>query len=108
MLTDGTGAMQFLKAVCYRYCQLAHPDAFTPEQLATPYGTETAGEVQDGYLKHYIPAKSKTFREPGAYHLRGEHRIAGGLGVATALMPVDALNTRPATAQKGPSASLSR
>ena len=24
-----------LKAVCYRYCQLAHPDAFTPEQLAT-------------------------------------------------------------------------
>ena len=52
-----------------------------------PYGTETAGEVQDGYLKHYVPAKSKTFREPGAYHLRGEHRIAGGLGVATALMP---------------------
>ena len=48
VLTDGTGAMQFLKAVCYRYCQLAHPDAFTPEQLATPYGTETAGEVQDG------------------------------------------------------------
>ena len=34
---------------------------------------------------------SKTFREPGAYHLRGEHRIAGGLGVATARMPVDAL-----------------
>lgn len=128
VLTDGTGAMQFLKAVCYRYCQLAHPDAFTPEQLATPYGTETAGEVQDGYLKHYVPAKSKTFREPGAYHLRGEHRIAGGLGVATALMPVDALkaavpplrrhrgriphsrhrptactkNTRPATAAKRP------
>ena len=47
--------------------------------------------MQDGYLKHYVPAKSKTFREPGAYHLRGEHRIAGGLGVATALMPVDAL-----------------
>ena len=23
VLTDGTGAMQFLKAVCYRYCQLA-------------------------------------------------------------------------------------
>lgn len=91
VLTDGTGAMQFLKAVCYRYCQLAHPDAFTPEQLATPYGTETAAEVQDGYLKHYVPAKSKTFREPGAYHLRGEHRIAGGLGVATALMPVDVL-----------------
>ena len=91
VLTDGTGAMQFLKAVCYRYCQLAPPDAFTPEQLATPNGTETAGEVQDGYLKHYVPAKSKTFREPGAYHLRGEHRIAGGLGVATALMPVDAL-----------------
>ena len=54
VLTDGTGAMQFLKAVCYRDCQLAHPDAFTPEQLATPYGTETAGEVQDGYLKHCL------------------------------------------------------
>ena len=26
VLTDGTGAMQFLKAVCYRYCQLAHPE----------------------------------------------------------------------------------
>ena len=101
VLTDGTGAMQFLKAVCYRYCQLAHPDAFTPEQLATPYGTETAGEVQDGYLKHYVPAKSKTFREPGAYHLRGEHRIAGGLDVATALMPVDALKAEPLRRHRG-------
>lgn len=91
VLTDGTGAMRFLKAICYRYLQLAHPDAFTPDQLSTFYGTENAGDVQDGYIENYVRAKSKAFRDPSAFHLKGEHRLAGELGVVTALIPLDAL-----------------
>ncbi len=91
VLTDGTGAMRFLKAICYRYLQLAHPDDFTEEQRAAYFGTENAGEVQDGYIENYVRAKSKAFRDPSAFHLKGEHRLAGELGVVTALMPLDAL-----------------
>ncbi|MFQ9681765.1 MAG: hypothetical protein ACLRZH_18225 [Ruthenibacterium lactatiformans] len=90
VLTDGTGAMQFLKAVCYRYCQLAHPDAFTPERCH-PLRHRDRGRGADGYLKHYVPAKKQNVPRAGRVSSAGEHRIAGGLGVATALMPVDAL-----------------
>lgn len=91
VLTDGTGAMRFLKAICYRYLQLAHADSFTPEQRSTFFGIENAGDVQDGYIENYVRAKGKAFRDPSAFHLKGERRLAGELGVVTALMPLPAL-----------------
>lgn len=90
-LTDGTGALRFLKAVCYRYCMLADPDAFTPAQRATPFGTEHAADVEDGYLKNYVPGKAKPYREPPALHMRGENLPPDTLSVVTALCPAAAL-----------------
>ncbi|MEG2036964.1 MAG: hypothetical protein RRZ93_03155 [Ruthenibacterium sp.] len=86
-LTDGTGAIRFLRAVCYRYFQLRSPEHFTKEQLTVPYGVEHASNIEDGYLKNYVPAKSATFREPTAFHIRAEKREAPGVAVTTALMP---------------------
>ena len=92
VLTDGTGAMRFLKAVCYRYCQLRWPGDFSPETRSVPYGVEQAGNVEDGYLKNYVPQKEKaTYREPAACHIRGEQRLSFDLGVTTLLIPVEAL-----------------
>lgn len=84
VLTDGTGAMQFLKAVCYRYCQLAHPDAFTPEQLATPYGTETAGEVPGRIPQALRSGQKQNVPRTGRVSSAGRapHRGRAGRGTA--------------------------
>lgn len=89
VLTDGVGAMRFLKALCYRYLQLAHPQALPG---GTRFGAEQAANVQDGYMKHYVPQKHRaTYRESPAFRIRGEQRPAFELGVYTALMPLAAV-----------------
>lgn len=88
VLTDGTGALRFLRAICYRYLMLKEPERFTAVQHETLFGTENAANVEDGYLKSYVPAQKKTFKEPAAFHIRGERRISGGLGIVTALCSV--------------------
>lgn len=89
-LTDGTGAMRFLKALCYRYCQLAYPQDPALGDT-TRYGLSEAGNVEDCYLKYYRPSQGRSFRSPRACTLRGERRLDGDVGVTTALLPVAAL-----------------
>ena len=87
-LTDGTGAMRFLKALCYQYIKLAHAADFTPQQQETPHGVEHAANTEDAYLKNYIPAKAATFKEPDAYRIHGDLRMLDSVGVLTAMVPV--------------------
>ena len=87
-LTDGTGALRFLQALCYRYCQLRYAAELPAGALAARYGAEQALNVQDGYLRSYLPQKAKkTYREPRAFRLRGERRMPFDMGVCTLLMP---------------------
>lgn len=87
ILTDGTGALRFLKALCYRYWQLARPEL----DDGRLYGLEGAGNLQDCYLKYTRPAEKSTYREPTAYHLHAPTRTAGDVGVVTLLMPASGL-----------------
>jgi len=91
VLTDGTGAMQFIKALCYRYLQLAYPENFTEEELSTRYGIQEADNVLDGYYKNHTWVKSKTYKEPSAYRLVGLKRRPGNLGILTAIIPIQAI-----------------
>ncbi|MEG1321574.1 MAG: hypothetical protein RSD01_00480 [Ruthenibacterium sp.] len=91
VLSDGVGALCFLKAICYCYCKRKMPEKFTPAELETLYGIENADNIEDAYLKNYVPAPSKTFKETNAYHLHGYRRVLGDLEVITALMPVEKL-----------------
>ena len=89
VLTDGTGAMRFLKAICYRYCQLCDAQAFEVQTRDIPYGIEQGKNVSDGYLKNYTPkAQKQSFKEPRAFRVRGEPRLSFDLGVSTLLFPV--------------------
>lgn len=85
VLTDGTGALRFLRAICYSYCKLLYPAAFTPEQHAIPYGTEHAANIEDGYVKSYIPVEARTYKEPLAFHIHGDKRMVGDVGVVSLL-----------------------
>jgi len=91
VLTDGTGAMEFLKALSYRYIQMAYPEDFTKEQMATHYGIQNADKVLDGYYENHTWVKRRTYKEPSAYHLVGLKRKPGNLGILTAIMPIQAI-----------------
>lgn len=85
-LTDGTGALRFLKAICYRYCQLVYSLLGD-----TIYGLEEADNVEDCYLKYYRPMKQQSFKNPDAHQLHGERRMLGDLGVLTAKISLQEL-----------------
>lgn len=59
-LTDGTGAMIFLKTLVYEYLRLAHPmevSGNTEERLGLD-ATEDE-KTEDGFLKYYVPDREK-------------------------------------------------
>lgn len=87
VLTDGTGALRFLKAICYRYCQLAHPEL----DDGRLHGLEGAGNVQDCYLKYTRPAAKGSYRETTAFKLRAPARLAGDVGAISLIMSVKEL-----------------
>lgn len=74
VLTDGSGATEFLHAVCYRYCQLRYVDCvrndgWRPEEIK-------AAALSDPYLR--LPSASghgswvKMLREPKCYQIKSE------------------------------------
>lgn len=88
-LTDGTGAMRFLKAVCYAYCKLRYPEGFTPEQSAVLYGIENASDIEDAYLKPFGDAQKESYREDSfGYRIRSELLPDNDVQVTTLLLKV--------------------
>lgn len=86
VLSDGTGALRFLKAICYRYLQLACPE-LDDHHL---YGLEGASNVEDCYLKYTTPTEEKkTYKQAPAFKLRGAARLAGDVGTVSLLLSVE-------------------
>ncbi|MFV0413854.1 MAG: hypothetical protein ACK5L3_11430, partial [Oscillospiraceae bacterium] len=91
VLTDGTGGMQFLQALCCQYLLLAHPGAFTPEQKARRWFAQHGADTEDSYVKNYTPTQKATFQEGRSYKLRGERNMLDALGVMHAYIPLQPL-----------------
>lgn len=91
VLTDGNGAAYFLKAVCYRYCQLAFPECFPDEERNHRYGLEQAGLIEDGYMACYSKRNPRTFQEKRAVKIKGKSRKEDAPEILTTLIPVDEL-----------------
>lgn len=71
VLTDGTGAMQFLKTIVYNYITLAHPDDFgtLPE---FDVDSSAAEKADDSFRKYYQKQKTpKNNKVKKAYRLKG-------------------------------------
>lgn len=100
VLTDGTGAMRFLKAVCCRYAQLADPRL----DDGTLYALEGAANVDDCYFKLPLPTTKSGFKEPTAYKLRGPTRFAGDVGTVNLLFSLAPL--KALCAEKGVTVSV--
>ena len=70
-LTDGTGAMQFLKELVRNYLILTYPDAGFPETDIGEELTESDYE-EDSFSQYYTGRKSRAGKSRKAYQLKGE------------------------------------
>lgn len=82
-LTDGMGAVNFLKALTYQYLALLENSA---EGLVTwaekvYKKTEVLQDVEDSYLKHYGKVEKKRYSDETAYQLSGEYLPLEGQNV---------------------------
>ncbi len=70
-LTDGTGAVQFLKELVRNYLILTYPDASFPETDIGEELTESDYE-EDSFSQYYTGRKSRAGKSRKAYQLKGE------------------------------------
>lgn len=71
-LSDGTGAMEFLKSVTYRYLLLrGYP--MEHEGLILSQVPNSKNEALDMFNQSYNQDKKKKLKEEPAYHMKGKH-----------------------------------
>ena len=70
-VTDGLGAVSFLKALVYRYLDLEQ-NSRTGHQAAQKISSNISMNVEDSYVRHYKKTVKRKYSSRKAYHLTGE------------------------------------
>lgn len=92
VLTDGAGALQFLKALTYHYLLLAHPE-LTGACSALDFDASVAQRMDDSFAKYYTGKKNITAalaksRVP-VYILKGAKTAEWRLKIIEGIVPAD-------------------
>jgi len=79
VLTDGMGAINFLRELTYQYLRLRHPEigSIMSDSLAT----HTSMNREDSFLKNYKQAAKSGYKKQKAYLIKGEKLRKGEFGV---------------------------
>lgn len=88
-ITDGFGAVNFLKELLYRYFDLLDGKDVEPSERSL--SDEALLNQEDSYLRHYKKQNVKGYGTTKAVQLKGEHFAAGAVGVIHGIMPLDQL-----------------
>lgn len=84
-LSDGTGAMEFLKSIVYQYLKFTGKNVDDEGIIKSPESPYTNSEVKDNFLKYYKKSKEGPPKEENAYHIEGTHYDHGvGIIIGTA------------------------
>lgn len=79
VLTDGTGALQFLRTLVYHYLCLHHAGELKGKLPHWDSDASFAQKAEDSFYKYYEKTKKKSTKIPNAYQIRGaktaENRI---------------------------------
>ena len=90
-LSDGTGALQFLKILVLYYLKSAHPDTVGKELNIDFDGSDTQ-KMTDSFDKYYDRDKRKSkLKSPAAYQLKGAKEAEWRLNVIEGSVSVKAL-----------------
>lgn len=88
-LTDGTGAVEFLKSLVCRYLELAHQDDFPGHAPGSGFDASNSERWADSFQKYYNPKEKKGILSPAAYKVRGSRLSENRIKVVEGIMPVD-------------------
>lgn len=88
VLTDGTGALYFLKELAYQYLRLAHAELH--EKYADRLSSHTSLNTEDSFLQNYKKSRfSKGYKSGRAYILKGALFPKGKMGIIHGHMQVE-------------------
>ena len=88
-LTDGTGALGFLKTLLYYYITVKYHDDFQDKLPVLDYDASLSQKMDDSFLKHYTNTKlPKRVKVTKAYHIQGRRTIDNRMKVIEGVMSV--------------------
>lgn len=90
-LTDGTGAVQFLRVLVYHYLTVRHADRFAGGLPAIDYDASATEKMDDSFRKYYTHTRKQHEDSPNAYRLRGPCLPENRIAVIEGVMPVKAV-----------------
>jgi hypothetical protein len=92
-LSDGTGAVTFLKTLVYYYLLIQYPDSFYSSKPTLDFDTSPFQKKDDSFLKYYLKEKRPKYplRLKPAHHFHGERFPKGELGILEGCMSVKKL-----------------
>ncbi len=70
-VTDGLGAVNFLKALVYRYLDLKR-NSRTGHMALQKISSDVSMNVEDSYIRHYKKTRKRRYSSRKAYHLTGD------------------------------------
>lgn len=88
-LTDGTGALGFLKTLVYYYITIKHKEDFKDKLPSLDYDASISQKMDDSFLKHYTDTKlPKRIKITKAYQIQGRRPIDNRIKVIEGVMSV--------------------
>lgn len=92
VITDGTGALQLLKTIVYRYLIYKYPERFAKDPPLLDDDASFSQKCSDGFSKYYDrKIKKKNEKLIRAFRLRGERIENNGLSVIEGFASVKAV-----------------
>ena len=89
VLTDGMGAINFLRELVYQYLRLSHKEL--SEKMGNYLTSDTSLNKEDSYIKNYKKSHPKVYKTEKAFLLKGEFLQPGQLGVIHGYLPINQL-----------------
>lgn len=89
-LTDGTGAMQFVRTLVYRYLMLVHPEQVRGQNLSQVQPDATEEEKEEDSFSRYYSDQGKEEKIPRyrAHQLRYHRTESGAIHLTEGILPV--------------------
>lgn len=86
VLTDGMGAINFLRELTYQYLRLVHPELL--EKVPDALCSDTFLNKEDSYVRNYKKSHARGYKTRRAYLIKGEKLRPLELGLIHGYMPV--------------------
>lgn len=90
-LTDGTGAMEFLRMMVFHYLVLKYADEFADNPPVLDYDATSAERTKDSFQKYYSRRRKRKQKMLVAYRMRGPRFPEQRILVTEGIMPVHQL-----------------